>query len=187
VKVRAFRHQAGLWLLFWTACSTSAQHGPREGDASSSVCTACVGCEETLQIGSALHVTGKVAYDDPPPAGGPHNSCWGSWGVQQTELPPERWVHNLEHGGVVFLYRCEEPCDADVATLAGLVKAHPRTILTSYAQLPTRFAVVAWGHRLLSDCLDQAAFEAFYAEHVDRAPESISDGPPAACSEFSDL
>jgi hypothetical protein len=175
-----------LLLLSSGACSASSGT-PREGDGGAAVCTSCGACEETLQITSALHVTGKVEYTDPPPAGGPHNSCWGNWGVQDTELPPERWVHNLEHGGVVFLYHCEEACDADVESLKALVAAHPRTILTSYAQLPTRFAVVAWGHRIESDCVDAQAFEAFYDEHFDRGPESISAGPPAACAEFSDL
>jgi hypothetical protein len=186
--VRAVGYQAGIMLLLLLsgACASSGDM-PREGDAGASVCTTCGACEETLQITSALHVTGKVDYTDLPPAGGPHNSCWGNWGVQDTELPPERWVHNLEHGGIVFLYHCEEACDADVESLKALVAAHPRTILTSYAQLPTRFAVVAWGHRIKSDCMDSQAFEAFYDEHFDRGLESISAGPPAACAEFSDL
>ncbi|HEX4353644.1 MAG TPA: DUF3105 domain-containing protein, partial [Polyangiales bacterium] len=104
------------------------------GDAAlgSPLCTSCGGCEETLLITTAVHQSGDIQYDDPPPAGGPHNNCWGEWGVQSTELRPERWVHNLEHGGIVFLDRCEDPCDDDVKTLTDLTTAHPLTILTSY-------------------------------------------------------
>ncbi|HEY2733885.1 MAG TPA: DUF3105 domain-containing protein [Polyangiales bacterium] len=181
-------------------CSgSSAQKQPRDGAISGSsdaaidgssdagLCTSCGGCEETLLITTAVHQSGDIQYDDPPPAGGPHNNCWGEWGVQATELRPERWVHNLEHGGIVFLYRCEEPCDDDVQTLTDLTNAHPRTILTSYADLPTRFAVVSWGHRIKSDCVDRAVFEAFYERHFDHGLEEISDGPPADCAEFPDL
>lgn len=46
-----------------------------------------------------------------------------------------------------------------------------------YASLPTRFAAVSWGRRLLTDCFDEAQMEAFYAEHVDNAPESITSNP----------
>jgi hypothetical protein len=186
-----------LMLLCSSACigSSSPQSPVRECDAGANadastcpaICTTCGACEETLVITSALHVTGAVEYDDPPPAGGPHDMCWGMWGVQTTELRPERWVHNLEHGGIVFLYHCEESCDAEVKVLEALTEAHPRTVLTSYAALPTRFAVVSWGHRIKSDCLDRAAFEAFYVEHVGHGPESIATDPPAECAEFPDL
>jgi hypothetical protein len=168
-----------------TRVDADSDAGPDAG--AKLLCTTCGACEETLVITSALHVTGAVDYTDLPPAGGPHESCWGNWGVQATELRPERWVHNLEHGGIVFLYNCPDGCDADVQTLTDIVNARERTILTSYPAMPTRFAVVAWGHRIKSDCLDPAAFEAFYTEHVDHGPESITSGPPAECAEFPDL
>jgi hypothetical protein len=134
-------------------------------------------------------MTGTIDYPDPPPSSGPHNTCWGSWGVQSTPLRPERWVHNLEHGGVVLLYRCEAGCSAELEMLKSFVASHERTILTEYAPLPmpARFAAVAWGYRLVSDCLDLRAFQAFYAEHFDQGPESISVGPGPECSEFPDL
>jgi hypothetical protein len=47
--------------------------------------------------------------------------------------------------------------------------------------MPTRFAVVSWGYRLESDCLDLDAFTAFYLAHVNQAPEDIPGNPPAGC------
>jgi hypothetical protein len=41
--------------------------------------------------------------------------------------------------------------------------------------------VVAWGHRLVSSCLDEEAMAAFYMAHFDRAPESVAGGPPSGC------
>ncbi|HEX2678719.1 MAG TPA: DUF3105 domain-containing protein [Polyangiales bacterium] len=145
------------------------------------IATTCGGCEEHLPVTSAQHLVGTIHYPDPPPAGGDHNECWGTWGVHDTPLAAEHWVHNLEHGGVVFLYDCPSGCTAEVAALAKLVNAKPRTILSLYAPMPTRFAVVSWGYRLESDCLDLDAFTAFYLAHVNQAPEDIPDNPPAGC------
>jgi len=91
-------------------------------------------------------------------------------------------VHNLEHGGVVFLHHCDD-CADDVAALDAFANGHAMALSTPYAALPARFAVVAWGVRLVSDCYDPDAFAAFYAAHVDHGPESVSGPPPASvCS-----
>ena len=149
---------------------------PSTGDA---MCSAP--SEQAVEVTSALHVPGEVAYADVPPAGGNHNGCWGKWGVHERELADERFVHNLEHGGIVFLYRCPEGCDEAVSTLREVVRTRDLALLTPYAALPTRFAVVAWGYRLISDCLDRAAFERFYDAHRDMGLESVPDDPPSSC------
>ena len=134
-----------------------------------------------MEIDSAAHVTGKIAYASEPPAGGSHNPCWTRWGVHEEPAQVERWVHNLEHGGVVFLYDCPDGCDDAVELLQSLVGKRQHALLTPYVHLPARFAVVSWGYRLVSECFDLAAFEAFYEAHVDRAPESITAGPSTGC------
>ena len=176
---------AGALLLGCAACSASNRFDS-DSDAGT-VCTSCGSCEEYQPVSIAQHISGDIVYADPPPVGGQHNSCWASWGVYDSELRAERWVHNLEHGGVVFLYRCDEPCPDDVSALEGLVRERPLALLTTYSRLPTRFAVVAWGVRLLSQCLDTVAFTTFYETHVNRGREMVSSDPPAACAEFPDL
>lgn len=156
-----------------------------------------------------MHQPGRIQYPDTPPASGPHNGrCWSDWGVIESEVPPERWVHNLEHGGVVFLHRCPEAaaerprpivdatvpadagrdpsCDAELRELRELVGGKRLTLLTSYAQLPTRFAAISWGLRLLSDCFDRAAFQAFYDMHAGHGPEAVDAPPPAICASVPD-
>jgi hypothetical protein len=167
------------------ACSGD-DAGETQRDAGE-LCTSCDACAESLPITGFSHVSGHIDYPDTPPASGDHNGrCWSDWGVIASEVPPERWVHNLEHGGVVFLYRCEGGCDADLTQLRALVNAHPRTLLTSYSQLPTRFAALSWGVRLLSDCLDREAFEAFYNMHVAHGREDIDAPPPDVCARAAD-
>ena len=163
------------------------------------MCTACGDCEEAIPIESANHVLGPIDYADPPPAGGDHNPCWTTWGVHTEVVPPERWVHNLEHGGVVYLYRdgavsggdAGASTDPTVAELTALVEELPRTVLTPYLELQKAYGVVAWeaeregsppsaagwGHRLVSDCMDSKAARDFYAKHFDQAPESIPSDP----------
>lgn len=141
----------------------------------------CAAEDEALPPTSATHINGEIAYPDVPPAGGNHNGCWARWGAYDSELADERWVHNLEHGGVVFLYRCPEGCADEVAQLTAFVGDHVQTIVSPYAALGRRFAAVSWGYRVTTDCFDMARFERFYDEHKQRAPEQIESNPPASC------
>jgi hypothetical protein len=114
-----------------------ADGGETEADAGSPVpggiCTSCGGCEQAPEVKSQFHVPGPITYPAPPPVGGDHNECWYRWGQFEDEVPDERWVHNLEHGGVVFLYDCSSGCPDELADLQALAKRNPRTILTPYA------------------------------------------------------
>lgn len=152
-------------------------------DAANGALCACdsSACEETVAISSGQHVAGLVIDTDPPPAGGPHDPCWADYGVYSDELPAANWVHNLEHGAIVLLYHCPNGCDDDIADLAQFTQDHPRTLLTPYSPMSARFAAIAWGHRLLMECLDLQAIQAFYDAHFDMARESVASGKPAEC------
>lgn len=145
------------------------------------ICTASGICEESIPVTSANHTWNAIDYPDPPPVGGDHSPCWAQFGVHATELEDENWVHNLEHGGIVFLYRCPSGCDAEQVALEALVVGRRFAVVTPYSEMTANFAVVAWGRRLVLDVLDLEAFEAFYAAHADDAPESSSADPPASC------
>lgn len=155
------------------------------GDAAAAepVCSRCDdSCVTPVAVEGAAHVDGPIDYPELPPAGGSHDSCWLDYGVYSSPpAPPERWVHNLEHGAVVYLYNCPGGCDADVTALEQLVEGLPRIILTPYADMPPGFAAVAWGQRLVSSCLDLDALMAFFLAHYDNAPESVNSGAPDGC------
>lgn len=152
-----------------------------DGGMTRELCASCGGCAETIPVLSRTHVTGPIEYPDPPPAGGDHDPCWAKWGVHTDTVATRNWVHNLEHGGVVFLYDCPDGCDTDLAALTALAKTNQRTLLTRYPGLRTRFALVAWGKRLLSDCVDVVAFQAFYDASFNHGPEAIGSDPPSSC------
>jgi hypothetical protein len=168
-------------LLSATSCASDAEPGPRPDGGTGDFCTRCGACSQQLPVTGWSHLPGPIDYPDSPPASGNHDACWARWGVHESEVPARNWVHNLEHGGVVLLHHCPDGCAADLEAFTNLARQKQRTLLTPYAALPTRFAIVAWGHRLLSDCLDLEAFAAFYAARFDQGLESIASGPPAGC------
>ena len=130
------------------------------------------------------HVDETIDYASKPPTGGDHHRCWADFGVHTEVVPDERWVHNLEHGAVVFLHNSPDGCDAQIEALAGLAEELDAFVLMSpYPEMDWQFAVVAWEHRMLMNCLDLDAYRAFYTEHVDNGPESATSDPSAACME----
>ena len=49
----------------------------------------------------------RLSYVSDPPASGSHWPWRADWGVYLDRvIPRERWVHNLEHGGIVLLFNC---------------------------------------------------------------------------------
>jgi hypothetical protein len=147
---------------------------------SSEACASCAGdCrDETLEVSDGLHVSETLDYPDPPPTGGPHHPCWADWGVHASEVADERWVHNLEHGGVVIVHGA----GADGSSASSWVSSKGSRALSSpYAALPVQWAAVAWQRRLLLGCWDEAAVESFYAANVAHAPEDLTAGPPGGC------
>jgi hypothetical protein len=145
------------------------------------ICTSCGDCEERFAIGRAVHQRGDLMYDENPPVGGNHNPTWSNWGVHDEAVPDQCFVHNMEHGGVIFLYHCPDGCDAEVAKLEAFVGDHDLTLLTPYEPLPARFAITAWGRRIVSDCLDMAAFTQFYLAAANHGPERVGSDPATEC------
>jgi len=148
----------------------------------------CASCDLTCALEyvpseSRTHVDGGVDYPDTPPASGDHDPCWATWGVHEEPVDDENWVHNLEHGGVVFLYNCPEGCPDEVVSLVNFATSLPENtwIVTPYSALSTQYAVVAWNYRTTSDCFDLDAWASFYDFFADNAPESVTSMPPGSC------
>jgi hypothetical protein len=157
------------------------------------VCDACGGtCQlDGTDAPSRNHTTADLDYTLSPPMGGDHHPCWAEWGVHTEELAPENWVHNLEHGGVVFLYAPAVPA-TDVATLTSFVETRPggRAILSPWSapmDLPgATVAAVAWARRLQLACVDLDALGAFYDTWLGRGPEDTMMDPPSICTDTAD-
>ncbi len=131
-----------------------------------------------------LSACSQIPQPEYPPVSGNHYGIWAALKEYSQPVPAGFWLHNLEHGAIVLLYRCPEGCADELQQLRALVKTLPsesatcaptdrRAILAPDTLLRSRFAVLAWGHSLSSDCLDSAAFRQFISQYFRHAPEDI--------------
>ena len=121
-----------------------------------------------------------LTYQHYPPASGTHYPRWARWGFYESEVPEGFWVHNLEHGGVVLLYRCDEECGARAAALRAVYDAlppshwgHVKALATPYSRLDAPVAVVAWDRVERLDSVDAERILRFYEAFVDQGPEDV--------------
>ena len=127
-----------------------------------------------------LHIPeGEILYEYTPPSSGSHRPMWAKWGEYEY-LPPERWLHNLEHGGIAFLYH---PCAPQemIDQLRELARSIPDDdfgpfcwVMTPYDQLRTPIAVVAWEWSLEMSCVSEGEVETFISRTYRQAPEEIA-------------
>ena len=134
--------------------------------------------EFSPSIGATHVPEERIIYEQLPPTSGPHRPQWGRWG-EYSWIPPERWLHNLEHGGVAFLYHPCAPTEV-IEALQSYVRAYEtedgsdfRWILTPYEDMATPVAVVAWEWRALLSCFDEEAVNDFVARVYRQAPEDV--------------
>jgi len=123
-----------------------------------------------------------VDYRNNPPASGPHYPVWAHYQEYTAAVERPYWVHNLEHGAIVLLYRPDAP-PATVAALLDVYRAlpadpecgHARALLTPDPLLPRPVAAVAADWLLMGDVVDAASIQAFALAHRNHAPEDICD------------
>jgi hypothetical protein len=128
----------------------------------------------------------QVTYATNPPSGGDHYAIWATWGVHTEPLPPGYWVHNQEHGGVVFLYKCASraACPSLAAQVEAVAAAIPqdpicdpsvraRVVVLPDPDLPAgvQIAAAAWGYAWTATCFDGDRLRKFYDATFGHGPE----------------
>lgn len=116
------------------------------------------------------HVDGPVDYAVVPPVGGPHDGVWMNAGTYTEPVPPERAVHDMEHGAVWIVYDADLPAE-QVTQLTAFVGRQslideqaedgsgPQGQANRYidlspwggADLPSPIVISSWGHQLRLD------------------------------------
>ncbi len=192
---------------FVEACSSSSSSPTVVADTGPSLLSDAGACGVTtrnysVETGNHVPIGSTIAYPTNPPYGGPHYPIWAIWGIHQKALPAGHWVHNLEHGGVVFLYRCASraACPDLAAQVEAVAKALPtdplctaagagvsaRVLVLPDPDLPegVQVAAAAWGWNLVSRCLDAESLRNFYLAHYGHSYEDtcyqgeIGEAPP---------
>lgn len=141
------------------------------------------GCTyEKLPVQGRGHTEHKVDYDTNPPASGPHNPEAAEDGKYAAGNEPEaeHWVHSLEHGRVIMMYRPGTPA-ATIDQLSALfdeplngTPGYHELLLENNTKMPYAVAQVAWGQSLTCKTMNPQvfdAFRAFRARFVDKGPE----------------
>ncbi len=95
------------------------------------------------------HVTSidapHVPYNTRPPTSGPHLPALARWGIHRQPIADELQVHNLEDGGVMVQYNCQD-CEELIAKLEAVVSRYSdKVILAPYPNMDNRIALTAWG------------------------------------------
>jgi hypothetical protein len=129
------------------------------------------------------------------PTSGEHYPVWARWRIHTEIVPRGYWVHNLEHGAVVFLYRDGAPTRI-VDALTRVYNAippdvpctHGRIVMTPDPLLTTDWAVTVsgpenvepppYGHGFVirANCIQsEQALVDFAIQHRDQGAERICD------------
>jgi len=157
----------------------------------------CVNTIVEWPLDTRFHIpdTETPAYTSNPPVQGPHYSSWARWRSYTDPVPRGHWVHNLEHGGVVFLYHP----DAGTELVQALTRAynavpigvanhgcelHSRAVLTPDPLLDGLWAVTVSGpedggmvgYYIKADCIkSESDLTNFAVQHRGRAAEDLCD------------
>jgi hypothetical protein len=146
----------------------------------------CNGAVTDVPLLASPHVPegSTPTWNSNPPTSGPHYPVWAAYDQHYEDLARGYWLHDLEHGGVVFSYRCDAGCPEVAAQLDELVKAlradsacvapvRQRALVVNDPMLPddNTVAAVAWGSYYIGQCADPTTLRLFYYAHVGRGPE----------------
>lgn len=157
--------------------------GPIHPDA------ACLVTIDEPPIVAALHVPipTAVQYNSNPPSSGPHYPYWAAYQSFAKPVDPRYWVHNLEHGAIALLYKCDVAggCTDVVNALRAAADALPddpicnkaagvrvRVVLTPDPDLDVPVAASAWGWTYKAACIDMPSLTSFVLEHYGQGGES---------------
>lgn len=108
---------------------------------------------ETYNASGHVQPNQRVAYDQAPPFGGPHDGIWAACGgvVYDQPVRTENMVHSLEHGTVWIAYDPARISGEALDSLREKVEGQSYMMLSPYPGLDSPISLQSWGHRLAVD------------------------------------
>jgi Protein of unknown function (DUF3105) len=118
---------------------------------------------KTYQSGQHVQPTQRVAYDQSPPFGGPHDGFWADCDgiVYPNPVRSENMVHALEHGTVWIAYNADKVKGADLDVLKQKVTGKQFTMMSPYPGLDHAVSLQSWGHQLKVDSVNDPRIDEF--------------------------
>jgi hypothetical protein len=137
------------------------------------------------ETGSHVDPGTPLTYRSRPPSSGPHYGALPQptdYRMYDQSITPGLWVHMLEHGSIVALYRpdlCDQAC---MTALTDFFDSAPRDqsfglrklAVLPYTNMDHAVAVVAWGYVDEMDAaqVDKNRMLADYKLRIDKGPET---------------
>jgi hypothetical protein len=165
----------------------------RQGEeAPSGVGVSAAGCTdiERPPEQGAQHVPDgtPIQYSTSPPTSGDHLEGPASTGFYDLEnasdAPPERLVHNMEHGQIIIWYAPSAPQEVR-ESIENYIDAQPSKyrltlIGVPYDQVPggSNYTMTAWGAMQSCEEFSAEAIDNFRTEFQGKGPEQIPNIPP---------
>jgi Protein of unknown function (DUF3105) len=139
-------------------------------------------------MGNSHSVSRPQNYLYCPPASGNHLNVAGQGPIQprvygpDDKVGPPNWVHNLEHGGLVVLYKGDSPGatkDGQTAfkqffdtfpasPLCGIPAGQVSPVIARFDDMPHPYAILVWGRVMYMDTWDPALALRFFNEEAER-------------------
>ena len=184
-----------------TACTNTGVPSPTASPAANA--TPALGYVQSDMGRRHINVGEKVTYTYCPPASGSHVNRAGAGPIQprvygpNDTVGPQGWIHNLEHGGMVLLYRGDGEGATEAGQTAlqafydsfppgpvcGTPKGASGPVIARFDQMSTPFEAMVWGRVLPLESFDQAMILAFWQQWGERTnPEAQCPAPSDAPS-----
>uniref|UniRef100_UPI00398F8520 uncharacterized protein tp53i13 n=1 Tax=Pristiophorus japonicus TaxID=55135 RepID=UPI00398F8520 len=121
----------------------------------------------------------RIEYNKQIPNSGRHRPNWAMYG-EYLYVPPQRWLHNLQRGGIAFLYHpCVRPSLKEELSLLARACMY-KHIITPHLNLSQErpLALVAWGKSMEMSKINLAEAVDWLRKSVNRAhdAETKDDG-----------
>ena len=145
-----------------------------------------IGISQPNEGGVGVHLPdgSTLPQKNDPPSSGPHYAARAIYGLATTPVAVGNWVHALEHGGVVVLYKCGDEADCSAKGLELRTALWDRLkigrfnerkmVITPYQEMDKPITAIAWGRILPQDTLDADAIVKFYERYLDKGPENAA-------------
>jgi hypothetical protein len=132
--------------------------------------------------GQHVQPTQRVAYDQSPPFGGPHDAVWAACTgiVYPNQLRTENAVHALEHGAVWIAYNPDTIAPGDLDILQDKVEGESYMLMSPYPDLNTPISLQSWGHQLKLDSAGDERVDQFIEALRQNSNSGVYPGQPDA-------